>query len=345
MSVAVQDYGEHRFGIGATAGLRWRWHAVDLAVLGPRLDAAAAEGRGRRSVEVYSVCGVRSDYASRLGPFTYGSRWLTSRRCERCGWVVALSRGTIEQEIDLYTVESGVRDVIAVGGGDPGLLRRIFTAILADAPPGREAEAGHRSDLLAHAAAHRPVIAVCEVCAHSSSPTVVHGVNACPESRVACGACTFTAGPWAGEWEGTATGECVVARAVLCVDHAGRPLRVHCRRRRPPNRPDRRRWQECELRAAISARLDGGGARTIPLIVLAAVSTLGDAPGAQAGRLQLLALGRLVWRSGETAAAQGLSPGQPTESRASKHVGEVAGDGPTIPAGAGHDASKQQSTG
>ena len=46
------------------------------------------------------------------------------------------------QEIDLYIAD-------AAGHGDAGgLLRQIFTAILADAPPGRDAEAGHRSDLL-----------------------------------------------------------------------------------------------------------------------------------------------------------------------------------------------------
>jgi len=32
----------------------------------------------------------------------------------------------------------------------------------------------------------------------------------CPQAQLVCGECTFTAGRWAGEWEGLTTGECVV---------------------------------------------------------------------------------------------------------------------------------------
>jgi len=207
----MTGHEQARFAIGAAGGSWRRWHAVDLAVLGSRLDAAAAEGRSRP--EVYSVCGQRCGLAQKLGPFAYGSRWLTSRRCERCGWVVAFNRGTVEQEIDQYAPDVAEREVIAAAGGDPDLLRRIFTAILADAPPGRDDEPGHRSDLLAHAARHRPVVIVCEECGESPGPATVHGPEAtvCPHATVVCGACTFRAGPWAGEWEGMTTGECVVA--------------------------------------------------------------------------------------------------------------------------------------
>ncbi|MBS4730546.1 hypothetical protein MSM1_20225 [Mycobacterium sp. SM1] len=146
-------------------------------------------------------------YSSQFGAFTYGSRWLAKGRCERCGWVVALNRGTIDQEIDLYAQSSW-----RVGGGwNPDLLRRIFTAILADAPPDREAQLGHRSELLAHAAEHRPIVTVCEQCARCRDPAAVHGEDVCPDYRVVCGACTFRAGPWAGDQEGVPTAECVVA--------------------------------------------------------------------------------------------------------------------------------------
>ena len=205
-------HDESRFAIAPAGGADWRRHAVDLRVFGPRLDTARAEGRGQP--EVYSVCGQRCGFITgRLGPFTYGSRWLTSRRCERCGWVVAFSRGTVEREIAQYVPDVAQRDVIAAAGGDPDLLRRIFVAILADAPPGHDDEPGHRSDLLAHAARHRPTVIVCEECGDSPNAAAVHGQHlaTCRDAAVVCGACTFRAGPWAGEREGMTTGECVVA--------------------------------------------------------------------------------------------------------------------------------------
>lgn len=205
-------YDESRFAIAPSAdGALWRWHAVDLKVFGPRLDAACAEDRGQP--EVYSVCGQRCHYvAQRLGPFTYGSRWLRSRRCERCGWVVAFIRGSVEQEIAHYLPDVAHRDVMVAAGADPELLRRIFVAILADAPPGLDGEAGHRSDLLAHAARHRPVVVMCDECGENPSAAAVHGqgVAICPHAAVVCMACTFTAGTWAGQGAGKATGECVV---------------------------------------------------------------------------------------------------------------------------------------
>ncbi|OOK65266.1 hypothetical protein BZL29_7707 [Mycobacterium kansasii] len=185
---------------------------MDLAVFGPRLAAAGVD-EGYRP-EIYSVCGQRCNHiATRLGPFSYANRWLSWRRCERCGWVVALSRGTLEQEITHYLPDGAQREVITAAGGDPDLLRRIFVAILADAPPGRAGEPGHRSDLLAHAARHRPVVIVCQDCSESSSAAVAHGQGAlcCPDSAVICAECTFCAGVWAGEREGMTAGECVVS--------------------------------------------------------------------------------------------------------------------------------------
>lgn len=103
--------------------------------------------------------------------------------------------------------------VAAGGGADHGLLRQLFTSILADLPPGAAAEAGHRSDLLAHVARHRPTVAVCEDCSAQGAVEQVHGagITACPDAIMVCGACTFTAGSWAGKQQGMTTGECVVA--------------------------------------------------------------------------------------------------------------------------------------
>lgn len=201
-----------RFCIGAAAGLKSRWHAVNAAALGAP-KAAEADGDGHR-VEQYSVCGLPCRTAARLGSFTSDNPWLQEGgRCERCGWVVAVSCGTIDQEIDGYTPVGAQRQIIAEAGVDPDLLPNILIAILADALPGLDGESGHRSDLLAHAASHRPVIVMCGECSRTGCCTDVHGPQtaACPYAAVMCWACTFTAGTWAGGWEGTATGDCDVA--------------------------------------------------------------------------------------------------------------------------------------
>lgn len=182
----------------AGVGSQWRWHAVDLAVFGPRWAAGAEEGY---SPEINSLCGQRCHHiAAKRGPFTDGSRWLRARRCEQCSWVVALSRGTVQHEIAPYLPGSADSDVIAAAeSGVPDLLRRIFVAILADAPAGAAGQLGHCSDPLAHAVWHRLV------------------VIGCPGSAVICAVCTFAARLWAGEREGVTTGGCVLGapRSVL----------------------------------------------------------------------------------------------------------------------------------
>jgi len=191
----------YRFGLAISGSGQPQWHAIDLQAYGPLLVDAAARGA---SVDTFSVCGNRSSYLRRAGQFTYGRTLLAQDRCERCGWVVALDRGTVEQEIDLYTADAG--------GADHGVLRQIFTAILADLPPGAAAQSGHRSDLLAHAARHRPSLMVCEQCVRGAECSEVHGpgIIACPEAVLVCWACTFTAGTWGGDQRGMPTGECVV---------------------------------------------------------------------------------------------------------------------------------------
>lgn len=186
----------HRFGAGVDSSAL---HAVDLEVHGPRIAAFVVRGA---FANVFSVCGAQVRYVRAFGGF--GGLEDQQRRCERCGWVVALERGTVAQEINRYA-----------GSGDQGLLRQIFVAILADLPPGSDAAvASHRSDLLAHAARHQPVSLDCAQCAAGLAPDAVHGpgVRACPAAALVCRACTFTAGSWAGgAGYGTATGECVVA--------------------------------------------------------------------------------------------------------------------------------------
>lgn len=141
--------GGFRFGAGIEPPLavpRRFVHAVDLE---------AARAWGSVGVERLSVCRTPCTFVDNgeQGAFPYGAAlsWGDSSRCERCGWVVALNRGAVDAEIEFYADGSRV-GVFA----DP--LRQLFTAILADAPPGPTADLGYRSELLAHVARHRPVI-------------------------------------------------------------------------------------------------------------------------------------------------------------------------------------------
>lgn len=194
--------GVDRFAIASpTSGCGW--HAVDLDVLRSHRRPIGRPNPNRAAAEVFSVCGARSQLVPRLGPFTYSSTWLNRLRCERCSWVVAFARGTIEAEIDLYVADAG--NCVSSGA----LLRQIFTAILADAPPGPQAGPGHRSELLAHAARHRPVLTVRDGegvhAAHESQ-----GAR-CPAAAAVCQECSFTAGSWAGQCHGVIGDECVVS--------------------------------------------------------------------------------------------------------------------------------------
>ncbi|WP_141564243.1 hypothetical protein [Mycolicibacterium palauense] len=199
-----------RFGVGPG---RDRRHAVDLLEALPAIDAGVRAGRLARDVEVFGVCGERVTLARKWGRFEYGNPQLNSRRCERCGWIVALYLGSTGQEIDYYRADPTDRALILAGGNDPDLMPNILSAVLAryqgQAP---DPEPGFLSDLLAHICRHRPIAVICEQCWDGGAEEA-HGpgVMVCPESAVACWSCTFIAGAWAGEHEGgIGSCECVV---------------------------------------------------------------------------------------------------------------------------------------
>ena len=147
---------------------------------------------------------------------------VTRLRCERCSWVVALNRGTVEQEIDLYTAEAG-------GDRRGELLRDIFTSILADATPGPDSQSRAPLDLLAHAARHRPVLTVCAKCSEAGL-SAAHGPSVVvPARRRGVPGVLVHRGFVGREWEGVTTDECVVASPcstlLALADHYGLAVR------------------------------------------------------------------------------------------------------------------------
>ena len=169
--------------------------------------------------------GAPVQFLPALGEFNYERPSLAQRRYERCGWVVALDRGTVEHEIELHVGAAGALD-------ENGLLRQIFTAILADLPPRPEPSCGHLSNLLAHAARHRPTVAPCADCSVRGGAAEVHepGGLACPHSALVCGSCTFNAGHWSSTRQGTKTSECVVHQPCSVLTALVQPLSAHTRR-------------------------------------------------------------------------------------------------------------------
>ncbi|MGJ6127384.1 hypothetical protein QN239_32920 [Mycolicibacterium sp. Y3] len=200
-----------RFGIGPG---RHRRHAVDLLEAAPLIDAGRRRGRMARAAELHGVCGERVMLARKWGRYDYANPHLSTRRCERCSWIVALHLGTVEDEIASYAPEPVERGLIASTGHDPDLLTTIVRAVLAahDGEVSDRLEPAVVSELLAHISRHRPVGVICEGCWDGGiQDTHGVGVTHCPEAIVACWACTFIAGSWAGEFEDTiGSCECIV---------------------------------------------------------------------------------------------------------------------------------------
>lgn len=209
-----------RFGIGPG---RHRRHAVDMTIA-DKAESASPAGRGP---VVFGVCGERVTLARQWGAFGDQNGMLADRRCEQCGWIVALHQGTTEREIGRYSPDELQRNVIESKGHNPDLLATLLRAVLAnhsDELDYARPEPGVVSELLAHLCRHQPVVTVCGDC-WDSSPQV-HGpdISVCPDATVTCMACTFLAGAWAGEFEDSVgAAECFVRSpcSVLCsvADH------------------------------------------------------------------------------------------------------------------------------
>lgn len=196
-----------RFGIGPG---RHRRHAVDMTIVAKAESVTPAA----RQPVIFGVCGERVTLARKWGGYGDQNAMLAERRCEQCAWIVALHQGTVEHEIDRYSPDELQRNLIAGRGHDPDLLTTLLRAVLAthsDELDYERPEPGVVSELLAHLCRHRPVVIVCGDC-WDSSPQV-HGpdISVCPDATVACMACTFLAGAWAGEFEDSiGAAECVV---------------------------------------------------------------------------------------------------------------------------------------
>ena len=194
------------FGINGTGR-----HAV------ARANALAAIGDGLvQDARPFSMCGERVHIAARWGAYERSSLYLNqgkSANCPWCGWIVASANHDLDAQIAMERPAPEAMALFAEVMGDPLAGIRVLEAIAHDDDddlvdrddfPGRSP----RIDLLAIAAAHQPVVTMCEDCLEHSD--WMHDDGPCPSLAVGCMACTAKTGAWAGEWEGYTMRQCFV---------------------------------------------------------------------------------------------------------------------------------------
>ncbi|WP_068929320.1 hypothetical protein, partial [Planobispora rosea] len=168
-----------------------------------------------------ALCGTWVQVATRIGAFDRAALPAWMRLCPSCTWTIALQAGRAAIAAELEALTPAVEDLAVLEHlvPDPLITRRVCEAILAAA--GDLTGGSGRQDvveLLAHAAAHAPVLLRDEDCVDTSIDCGHSGPN-CPAAP-ACPACSVQAGPWATDREGLL------------------PRRLHHRRALPGDRRD-----------------------------------------------------------------------------------------------------------
>ncbi|GGS84587.1 hypothetical protein GCM10010156_49020 [Planobispora rosea] len=161
-----------------------------------------------------ALCGTWAQVATRIGTGAFDRAHLPAwmRLCPACTWTIALQAGSAAIAAELEALTPAVEDLAALEQlvPDPLITRRVCEAILATA--GDLTDGSGRQDvveLLAHAAAHAPVLLRDEDCVDTSIDCGHPGPN-CPAAP-ACPACSVRAGDWAQDREGFYRDACTIA--------------------------------------------------------------------------------------------------------------------------------------
>ncbi|SIH25529.1 Uncharacterised protein [Mycobacteroides abscessus subsp. abscessus] len=192
------------FGLGSNL-----CHAVTRAA------AVDAIGEGPiYAATAISVCGEMVGLAAGWGAYERDSRYLQRADvCHRCVWIVAAARGELAAQLADTRVEKRHEQTVATALGDSAVGERLLQAIVDDPDIAGslvgKLSRSHRTDLLALAAQHLPRVLVCDECGGDGFDDAHEG-ESCPAAEAGCLACSPTAGPYAGEWQGQLLQECVV---------------------------------------------------------------------------------------------------------------------------------------
>lgn len=150
---------------------------------------------------VLTVCRKRAAIARDWGGFARSTRQIdTMEICSRCRWHVALATNTTAGELATLTPSDAQQEALGRAMPDPYLFVRLMQLLLEKVDEDSDIDAVVQ--ILAHVTDHRPVLLRAEDCLEEACDhdTVQDCYGETP--TVACGACSFRAGGWAGEWEG-----------------------------------------------------------------------------------------------------------------------------------------------
>jgi hypothetical protein len=206
------------------------WWPTEVLAAGPASEAWAIggnDGRGLHAIRpsvadstmgelrtVEAECGAAVKVFPKWGVFERGNEHLdTHGACAYCAWTVAIATGNTHRElVALHPASAAQHDTLVRELPNPLLYLEICRKLLRDLED--EGPAERFVQLLAVASEHRPQVFLpawcCEGdCGHDTKS----GECFAASDLVVCGACTVTAGSWAGEYEGQVE---VLVRASEC---------------------------------------------------------------------------------------------------------------------------------
>lgn len=216
-------HGEHAPGAGELVRrsvLTTEWWPTPVKAVGPPTSTwaigCASDGTGLHAVnprvvdmtfhwatDVLAECGRTVRIAKDWGVFERGNEKVDRLgACVRCAWTVALATGTAGRELEAIRA-GGVPWLDAMERllPTPWLYLEICRKLLADMED--EAPDGRFVQLLTAATEHRPIVLLDGLCSEDSCDHDEKPAGCWADAdTVACGACTISAGSWAGEYEG-----------------------------------------------------------------------------------------------------------------------------------------------
>lgn len=155
------------------------------------------------STDVPAECGRTVRIAQDWGVFERGNEKVDRLgACVRCAWTVAVATGTTNPELAaLVPASVAEHDALMRLLLKPFLFLDICRKLLADMED--EAPDGRFVQLLTAATEHRPIVLLDGLCSEDSCDHDEKPADCWADAdTVACGACTISAGSWAGEYEG-----------------------------------------------------------------------------------------------------------------------------------------------
>lgn len=185
-------------------GVGHRWHAVSR-------ESLAYCRTGSADSVTFAECGELVRVAPKFGAYNRADVPVSNDPCYICSFTVAATGDMPALQAEVDRLRPTMDEIPALDRlmPDPFLAVNICRAILTEP----DWEPGHPASiqLLAQAAAHRPVLLLPEGCAEGDCEHSTDDAGCSyPDATVGCKACSLQTGSWAGEWEGQFREECTI---------------------------------------------------------------------------------------------------------------------------------------